>query len=58
MAEARELIVFLLKTKFPPQMSITHRVAERRFPNHRRLYEFYLCDATQVQHRSFTRIVA
>jgi hypothetical protein len=55
---AAELIVFLLETRFPPQMSIAHRTAERQFPNHPRLYEVYLCDPTQVQRRSFTKIVA
>ena len=55
---AAELIVFLLETRFPPQASITHRTAERQFPNHRRLYEVYLCDPTRVQRRRFTKIVA
>jgi hypothetical protein len=55
---AAELIVFLLETRFPPQASITHRTAERQFPNHPRLYEVYLCDPTKVQRRSFTKIVA
>jgi len=55
---AAELIVFLLETRFPPQMSITHRSAEKQFPNHPRLYEVYLCDPTQVQRRNFTKIVA
>jgi hypothetical protein len=54
---AAELIVFLLETRFPPQMSIMHRSKERQFPNHPRLYEIYLCDSTQVQRRSFTKIV-
>jgi hypothetical protein len=54
---AAELIVFLLETRFPPQMSITHRTAERQFPNHPRLYEVYLCDPAQVQRRSFTKNV-
>jgi hypothetical protein len=55
---AAELIVFLLETRFPPQASVTHRTAERQSPNHPRLYEVYLCDPTQVQRRSFTKIVA
>jgi len=55
---AAELIVFLLETRFPPQMSIMHRTMERQFPNHPRLYEVYLCDPMQVQRRSFTKIVA
>jgi len=55
---AAELIVFLLETRFPAQMSITHRTAERQFPDHPRLYEVYLCDPTQVQRRSFTKIVS
>ena len=55
---AAELIVFLLETRFPPQMSIMHRTIETQFPNHPRLYEVYLCDPTRVQRRSFTKIVA
>jgi hypothetical protein len=55
---AAELIVFPLETRFPPQMSIMHRTTERQFPNHPLLYEVYLCDPTQVQRRSFTKIVA
>ena len=45
---AAELIVFLLETRFPPQMSIMHRTIERQFPNHPRLYEVYLCNPTRV----------
>ena len=55
---AAELIVFLLETRFPPQFSVTHRTAERQFPNHPRLYEVYLCDPAQVQRRSFTKVSA
>jgi hypothetical protein len=55
---AAELIVFLLETRFPPQMSIMHRAAERQFPNHPLLYEVYLCDPALVKRRSFTKIVA
>ncbi len=54
---AAELIVFLLETRFPPQVSITHRTAERQFAGHPLLYEVYLCDPKQVQRRSFTKIV-
>lgn len=38
-------------------MSIMHRTMERQFSNHPHLYEVYLCDPTQVQRRSFTKIV-
>lgn len=54
---AAELIVFLLETRYPPQLAITHRSAERQFPNHPRLYEVYRCDPTKVQRRGFTKIV-
>lgn len=53
-----ELIVFLLETRFPSQFSVMHRTAERQFPDHPRLYEVYLCDPTQVQRRSFSKILA
>jgi hypothetical protein len=51
------LIVFLLETGFPPQISIKHCTIERQFPNHPHMYEVYLCDPTQVQRRSFTKIL-
>ena len=52
---AAELIVFLLETRFPPQMSIMHRAADRQWPDHPRLYEPYLC--APVQRAAFTKIV-
>ena len=54
---AAELIVFLLETRFPPQASITHRAAEKQFPDHPRLYEVHFCDPTQVA-ASFAKTVA
>jgi hypothetical protein len=54
---AAELIGVLVETRFPPRASITHRTAERQIPAHPHLYEVYLCDPTQVQRRSFTKIV-
>jgi hypothetical protein len=55
---AAELIVFLLETRFPAMLSVTHRAAERQFSSTRPfLYEVYMCDPKQVQRRSFTKIV-
>jgi hypothetical protein len=54
-----EIIVFLLETRFPAMLSVTHRTAERQFSNSRPLlYEVYMCDPKQVQRRSFTKIIA
>lgn len=55
---AAELIVFLLETRFPAMLSVTHRTPDRQFSNTRPLlFEVYMCDPEQVQRRTFSKII-